>query len=76
MTTTNDGHSRYVSTFQRSYIPGQTTLCEACLARYEADPDSVPVPRLGPVSHGWHRGTCDVQLAEWDAQIGQAFADD
>jgi len=77
MTTTHSRtHSRYVITFQRAYLGGRTvTLCEHCLARDEADPDAVGVPRLGPVSHGLHRGTCDLQLAEWDAQIGQPYAD-
>lgn len=61
-------HNRKVITFSLAYSFGQVSLCERCLARYEADPDSTYIPRLGPVLHGARRGTCGIQLAEWDAE--------
>lgn len=61
-------HTRKVTTFALAYASGQVSLCETCLARYAADPDSIFVPRLGPVLRGQHRGTCGMQLAEWAAE--------
>jgi len=70
-------HNKKVTTFALAYSFGQVSLCETCLKRYEADPDSTYIPRLGPVLRGQHRGTCDVQLAEWDAEArrGLPFSD-
>ena len=70
-------HTKKVTTFALAYAHGQVSLCERCLARVAGDPDSIYVPRLGPVQRGAHRGTCDVQLLEWDAEArrGLPFSD-
>lgn len=70
-------HTKKVTTFALAYAHGRVTLCERCLARYEADPDGSYIPRLGPVLHGAHRGTCGMQLAEWaaEARRGLPFSD-